>query len=89
MEQIQFKRYLVYIDMNMVRAGVVAYPSKSKTNRASHWTESIAVGSHAFINEIKNKAAVKTVGRKMLEIIDGFKLREAEFSYNALFGAKK
>jgi hypothetical protein len=51
--------------------------------------ESIAVGSHAFVKEIKNKLAVKTVGRKMRDIIDGFELREPEFSYNALFEAKK
>jgi putative transposase len=134
-----FRQCLVYIDMNMVRAGVVDHPSKwicsgynevqkprrkyrlisydvlmklsgylnyhdfqkahrgwieeaidqSKTKRESHWTESIAVGSHAFVKEIKNKLAVKTVGRKMRDIIDGFELREPEFSYNALFEAKK
>jgi hypothetical protein len=29
------------------------------------------------------------VGRKMRDIIDGFELREPEFSYNILFEAKK
>ena len=134
-----FKRCLVYIDMNMVRAGVVDHPSKwsysgyneiqkprrknilisydvlmklsghlnyddfqkahrewveaainqSENNRESHWTESIAVGNDNFIKEIKNKLAVRTVGRKVREIMDGFELREPEFPYNALFDAKK
>ena len=134
-----FKRCLVYIDMNMVRAGVVDHPSdwsysgyneiqnprmknilisydvlmklsgylnyddfqkahrgwvdsainRSENNRESHWTESIAVGSDNFIKEIKNKLAVKAVGRKIREISDGFELREPEFPYNGLLEAKK
>ncbi len=63
--------------------------NQSKAKRESHWTESIAVGSRAFVKEIKNKLAVKTVGRKMRVIVDGFELCEPEFSYNALFEAKK
>lgn len=134
-----FKRCLVYIDMNMVRAGVVDHPSnwiysgyneiqkprrknilitydvlmklsgysnyhdfqkahrrwieaainQSETKRESHWTESIAVGSETFIKEIKNRLAVKTIGRKLREITHGFELRETEFPYNVLFETKK
>ena len=134
-----FKRCLTYIDMNMVRAGVVDHPSEwlysgyneiqkprrknilisydmlmklsgysayhdfqkahrrwidseigqSATMRQPHWTQSIAVGSNDFIKEIRNKLAVKTVGRKIREIMNGFELREPELSYNALFEAEK
>ena len=134
-----FKRCLAYIDMNMVRAGVVDHPSEwlysgyneiqkprrknrlisydvlmklsgysnyhdfqkahcrwidseigqSATKRQPHWTQSIAVGSNAFIKEIRNKLAVKTVGRKIREIMNGFELREPELSYNVLFEAEK
>ncbi len=47
------------------------------------------MGSDNFIKEIKNKLAVKAVGRKIREISDGFELREPEFPYNGLLEAKK
>jgi putative transposase len=82
--------YLKYEDFQIAhRRWVKAALNKSENNRESHWTESIAVGSDNFIKEIKNKLAVKTVGRKVWQIMDCFELREPEFPYNVLFDAKK
>lgn len=133
-----FRRCLVYIDMNMVRAGVVDHPSEwqfsgykeiqhprkksvlisyqeltnlagyhdyrdfqkahrewietevrdANSARQPQWTEGIAVGSKAFIDKFKSGIALKTRGRKVRELDQGFELREPRILYNPLFGAK-
>ena len=134
-----FMRCLVYIDLNMVRAGVVSHPSewpfggyneiqkprrkcvliayqklaelsgfnnydrfrdshkelveellKDGTNsRQSEWTESIAVGSESFIEEIKEKLNVRAKGRKAIEAGTAFQLKEPASRYNVVLGFKK
>jgi putative transposase len=129
-------RCLVYVDLNMVRAGVVQHPSEwsyggykeiqaprrknviiaydrlsrlagfkdyeafqsahrnwvqssieqQENRRDERWTNSIAVGSNAFIRQVQSEMGAMATGRKPREIEDGhFVLREQQASYNALF----
>lgn len=128
-------RCLVYIDLNMVRAGAVKHPSEwphcgygeilnppsrysiidqkalmskcgynseeqfrkdykgwlesatrdRKPLREPAWSESIAVGSKAFINNIKEKLGVKAKGRKTVEKLESCILKEPQSSYKADF----
>jgi len=130
---------LVYIDLNMVRAGVVKHPSEwvfggyneilrprkryglidhkallnfcgascdepfrndyrgwveevlqeGKTVREALWTESIAVGSKGFIEEMKEKLGFKAKGRQIHGTHDVCSLREPETSYNTVFDPEK
>ncbi len=68
---------LVYIDLNMVRAGVV------------EWTMSIAVGNRRFVEKVKLLMGALGIGRKSTEAGDSYQLREPAASYKADFGAKK
>ncbi|MDY6951464.1 MAG: transposase, partial [Thermodesulfobacteriota bacterium] len=126
---------MVYIDLNMVRAGVVGHPSEwpfcgyneiqnppqrytlidrqrlmallgiSDTEKFSEvykgwvgevlagdshvrdpkWSESIAVGSRSFVEEIMEKLGVKVIGRKVVEARDGYELKEAGAPYRSYF----
>jgi putative transposase len=126
-------RCLAYIDMNMVRAGVVSHPSEwpycgyneiqkprrkcvlidynklaklagfanydafreshfnlvaesvvtDNNRREAWWSESIAVGSDFFVENIKKKLGLRAKGRKVKEIDEGFQLRESIQSYIA------
>jgi putative transposase len=132
-------RCLVYIDTNMVRAGVVNHPSmwsfcgyneiqeprrknilidykrlqglvgagsydqlrsshrgwieeylvNGSKGRENEWTESIAVGSRSFTENVKMLLGFKAKGRKVVEGSEGYQLREAAGDYNALLGAEK
>jgi putative transposase len=125
-------RCLVYIDLNMVRAGVVAHPSewawsgyneiqrpreryalidrtrlkdllgmnddsvlsehhrqwiddarkKDFHQRESRWTESVAVGSKAFIEQTKEQLGLRAKGRKIQENDDACALRETGSEYD-------
>jgi len=129
---------MVYIDLNMVRAGVVTHPSewpfsgfneiqnprqryslidhgrlrdlldiksmeelkrsyrdwveKSVAawggNRESRWTESIAVGSKAFVERTKAELGIKATGRGVMEADGIYELREGDVSYKPNFGAE-
>jgi REP-associated tyrosine transposase len=129
---------MVYIDLNMVRAGVMAHPAQWAFNgyneiqsprrknkiiaygllqhllgfddydhlkaahkawviqalkegagaRQSQWSESIAVGSEAFVEQTKARLGVRAAGRKIKKAEDQFELRESAFSYKVDFGAK-
>jgi REP element-mobilizing transposase RayT len=129
-------RCLVYLDLNMVRAGLVTHPSKwemcgfneivnprkryglidvpclqtlcgcsnpehfaeqyqqwvedaindGKKERESFWTESIAVGSFEFVEEIQARLGTQGVGRKIEEQdSERFVLREETELYRADF----
>ena len=128
-------RCLVYIDLNMVRAGAVRHPSewefsdynetqrprkkcvlisyealmnlagyqnydafrkahrkwveaeleKIGSRRQSHWTQSIAVGSRAFIETVQEQLSFRARGRRKRNLDNGMELIEATASYNALF----
>jgi len=131
-------RCLIYIDLNMVRAGAVNHPMEwsfsgyreiqnprqryklldhmslmellgIKTmdelgrrykdfvdealqtpnyQRQPQWTESIAVGSETFVQDIKEKLGIRAVGRKITGNNETYELREATTPYNAIFRAK-
>jgi len=126
---------LVYIDLNMVRAGVVNHPSewsfggyneiqkpreryalidykrlmdllhistiddlrnshkkwveeilKTKNYvRESKWSQSIAVGSKNFVENIKLKLGIRAKGRKVGKSEESYHLREAQAPYNSDF----
>lgn len=126
-------RCLVYIDLNMVRAGVVTHPEDwelggfneiqnpparygvidrqglhefcgipkdesfaehhrqwvqdalliAACNRESRWTESIAVGSRSYVEEIKARLGIKAAGRRIEKQQGGIcVLREEPAPYN-------
>ena len=127
---------LTYIDLNMVRAGVVPHPSrwawsgyneiqnpperyvlidrtklmmllgihedaalsehhrlwvgeeleKDARQRESRWTENIAVGSKAFIEQTKTELGIRAKGRESKGHGDTYGLRETEAPY--VFGGK-
>jgi putative transposase len=130
-------RCLIYIDLNMVRAGVVAHPSewpwsgyneiqipkeryalinrtklmallgshddktlsehhgqwisdaleKDSRQRESRWTDSIAVGSKAFVEQTKEQLGFRAKGRKIEENDEVYTLRETSSEYD--FAGKK
>ena len=91
---------MIYIDLNMVRAGVVKHPSEYDTwidnelnNNASArnplWSESIAVGSEPFIMEIQEKLASRARKRSAVSANGTTVLKEPQIPYNALFDVKK
>ena len=130
---------MVYIDTNMVRAGVVSHPSMwsfsgyneiqeprkknilidyerlqglfragtydqlksshrewieeylgdGRKGRKGEWTESIAVGSKAFIEKVKSVLGFKAKGRDIIKGDEGYHLREEAAYYMVLFEAEK
>ncbi len=129
---------MVYMDLNMVRAGVVTHPSEWAFNgyneiqhpreryslidygslaellgmkdmeklrracrewteeslarqvggRESRWTESIAVGSQAFVEKTKVELGMKATGRKIMGTDGVYELRESDGSYTGNFVAQ-
>lgn len=127
---------LVYIDLNMVRAGVVEHPSewgfcgyneilaprqryalidydglksllnfdsmvdlaaayrgwveeslcKGKHLRDGKWTESVAVGSEAFVTATKITLGDKGEGRTVIAGDGSYELRESPAAYKGIFG---
>ena len=53
------------------------------------WTESIAVGSEPFIQNVKVLMGGMALGRKVLETGESFQLKEVQYPYNAHLGVKK
>ena len=131
---------MVYIDLNMVRAGVVRHPSEwpfcgyseiqnprqryslidyesvsdlfevrsveefqkahkgwveeafekeSHRERQPLWTESIAVGSEAFVKETKGKLGTRARGRKVRPASGSFELREPRTRYETDFDLER
>lgn len=131
-------RCIVYINMNMVRAGVVNHPVKWKESgyyeiqnpkkrysiidyatlmeilnfntinelqkaykewiedalennaniRESKWTESIAVGSKTFVENIHKRLNIKTKSRKIINTNEVYELSEPIIPYNNYFYIK-
>ncbi len=127
---------LVYMDMNMVRAGVVGHPlewpfsghneiqapreryalidyeglrkllnfrgmddladayrawveeslGKGNNFRDGKWTESIAVGSEAFVTATKEKLGLKGKGRAVIGGDGSYELRESPAGYKGILG---
>jgi len=49
------------------------------------WSESIAVGSEAFVRDTKERLGIKAVGREVMGDSGSYELREPEVSYEANF----
>ena len=131
-------RCMVYIDLNMVRAGVVNHPGQWKesgfseiqnppkrysiidlqslselsgfadprdfqsarrewveqelenglASRDDRWSESIAVGSLAFVENVKNQLGIKASHRDVIEADGTYALREAGEAYGVEFAAE-
>jgi putative transposase len=131
-------RCLMYIDLNMVRAGVVNHPGKWKESgfreiqkppkryaiinlkslselcgfadptdfqrahrqwveqglengllvRDDRWSESIAVGSLAFIDEVKSELGLKAAHRDVVESDGSYVLREPAEAYALKFAGE-
>jgi putative transposase len=129
---------MVYMDLNMVRPGVVTHPSewpfsgyneiqnprqryslidhgslmdlldikcmeelrrsyrewveesfaRQGGKRESRWTESIAIGSKAFVEKTKAELGIKPIGREVMGVDGGYELRERDVSYNAIFAGE-
>jgi putative transposase len=127
---------LVYMDLNMVRAGVVRHPSewpfsgyneiqaprtryglidyeelrgllgfqsmhdcaeayrgwidesvkKVRHFRDGKWTESVAVGSRAFVTETKERLGVRAKGRKLVGTGECCELKESPAPYKGISG---
>jgi len=56
--------------------------------RESRWTESIAVGSKAFVENEKAELDIKTIGREVMGADGGYELRERDVFYNAIFAGE-
>jgi hypothetical protein len=49
------------------------------------WSQSIAVGSKSYVDNIKEKLGIKEIHRKTRPTANGFELRENELSYTINF----
>ncbi len=54
----------------------------------SKWSQSVAVGSKAFVEKIKNELGMRAVHRKTNKVDESFELREKQTPYSANFGPK-
>jgi putative transposase len=72
------------------RQWVGAALTGGSVERESSWTESVAVGSRKFVEEVKVRLGIKAIGRKIREQGETLlTLRERSAAYNADFGAQK
>jgi hypothetical protein len=58
---------------------------KQGRQRDGRWSESIAVGSEAFVRDTKERLGIKAVGREVIEEGGVYQLREPAISYKANF----
>jgi len=63
--------------------------SNGNNFRKTQWTESIAVGSKDFLEEVKNELGLKVGGRRIVETEGTLQLREESRFYKHLFEDKK
>jgi putative transposase len=55
--------------------------NKNNLTRDRRWTESIAVGSEAFVESIRQRLRIKTLYRNITKTDDSYILSEGEFPY--------
>ena len=129
---------IVYMDLNMVRAGVVQHPSQwphcgygeiqkapdryrlidrkalmgllgvsdgdalsllhrscveealrlKEKGRESRWSESIAVGSLSFVEQVKTELGARGFGRRVISNAENHELRELQVSYDGQFATE-
>ena len=86
-------RCIVYMDLNMVRAGVVNHPRQWAHGGYNEKRRSLdpkhCNRSQAFIETVKNQMRSLAIGRHVRKRADGFALRETQLSYNAFIHAEK
>ena len=56
--------------------------------RESRWTESIAVGSKAFVERTKAELRIKEIGREVMGTDKVYELREGDVSYNPILAGE-
>jgi putative transposase len=56
--------------------------------RDDHWSESIAIGSLAFVERIKNDLGVKAMHREVLQADGTYALREQSETYGHEFASE-
>jgi hypothetical protein len=59
---------------------------KKGRERQPQWTESIAIGTDAFVRETKEKLGIRAAGREVIGGNESYELRESETPYKADFG---
>ena len=59
-----------------------------KSARDSKWSESIAVGSKAFVAMVGKQLGLRAKGRKITESPDECQLRETQFLYSPISGGE-
>jgi hypothetical protein len=57
--------------------------------RESRWSESIAAGDLAFVNNVKAELGARAFGRSVISIEGSHELREHQVSCNDRFALKK
>lgn len=65
-----------------------AIKTKEKS-REKRWSESVAVGSLSFIQEVKAELGARGFGRDIISSAEGHELREPQVSYHDHFDLKK
>ena len=70
------------------RGWIEEYVGNGLKNREEEWTESIAVGSMPFVDNVKACLGFRAKWRSAIEGGEGYQLREAPARYNAHFGAE-
>ena len=58
-------------------------------NRQDGWMGSIAVGSRAFVEQVKALLGLRAKGREAIESNEGYQLRERDARYKVVFGEEK
>jgi putative transposase len=85
--------FLNFKSINELRASYEDLISEAIENnnlkRESMWTESLAVGSKIFVEQISKRIGYKSRGRKLVEHKGTFELREENCSYRCDFPIKK
>ncbi len=56
--------------------------------RIARWTESIAVGSEAFVEKTKAELSVKAIEREVMGENGVYEFRKRDVSYNVIFGGE-
>ena len=56
---------------------------KQSRGRDGRWSESIAVGSEAFVRDTKEKLGIRALGREVIGKEGVYELREPEIPYEA------
>jgi putative transposase len=71
------------------RRWIDEYLGDGVKSRQEGWTDSIAVGSKSFVEEVKTQLGFKAKGMDVVEGSKGYYLREEAASYTVLFRSEK